>query len=146
MIGYDMDGVLAVKPPESTMKWGKMNGDQRNGRKAQLLEWYENAETLLIPEEPFIAISARRDTPETRQATENWLAKHQPNCVGLFLLPIARTVENVILFKGAVIESQGVTRFTEDNKKILRGLRKANTKADLWYYDHTMPEPERFVS
>lgn len=144
MIGYDIDGVLAVNPPASPTKWGRMNGREREARRIELVEWYRNAEPILTPDEPFIAISARRDTPDVRLATEAWITAHQPNCVGVFLLPISRTVENVIAFKSAVIIAQELTDYTEDNRTILRGLHRAAVPARLWYYDRSMTDPVRY--
>lgn len=144
MIGFDVDGVLVEKPPEASMKWGRMNGVQRQNRKLELLHWYESASSILVPTEPFIAISARKESDDVRTITEKWLEQNQPNCVGLFLLPISRTVENVIQFKSAVIRVQQLTDFTEDNRKILSGLEKQNLPTNLWYFDSTMEKPVPF--
>lgn len=144
MIGYDVDGVLAVKPPMPDMKWGRMNGEQRRARQQQLLDWYSNCDPILQPDEPFVAISARKENPETRLATEIWIQRHQPNCRAIYLLPISRSIENVVAFKAAVIRDLELTDFTEDNKKILRGLAKEDLSTRLWYFDHTLPEPTRF--
>jgi hypothetical protein len=146
VIGFDVDGVLVEKPPEASMKWGHMNGLQRQNRRMELLYWYESAASLLIPKEPFIAISARKELPEVRAITEKWLAKNQPNCVDLFLLPISRTIENVVQFKATVIRIQGLSDFTEDNKKILSGLHKVGLPTKLWYFDSTLVKPTPYVS
>jgi hypothetical protein len=146
VIGFDVDGVLVEKPPEASMKWGHMNGFQRQNRKLELLYWYESASTLLVPKEPFVAISARKESPEVRAVTEKWLEKNQPNCIDLFLLPISRTIENVVQFKGTVIRVQELSDFTEDNTKILSGLEKLGIPTNLWYFDSTMEQPVPYVS
>jgi hypothetical protein len=144
MIGYDIDGVLADKPPAPNKTWGKSNGAERNARKAFLADWYRNATPLLQPTEPFIAISARKDTPETRAITEQWIA-NQPYgylCHGVALLNISRTIENTAAFKTAIINHYQLTRFTEDNKQILKRLQTPDTQ--LFYWDKTLPTPIEF--
>lgn len=146
MIGYDIDGVLADKPPAPTKSWGKSNGAERSARKLELLEWYRNAKPLLQPQEPFIAISARKENPETRSITQQWIDA-QPYghlCIAIALLPISRSIENTANFKTAVINHYELSQFIEDNKQILKRLQTPNTK--LYYWDKTLPEPIPYIS
>ena len=140
MIGFDIDGVLAEKPPASDKAWGKMNGAERNARKEFLLQWYENAGTLYQPTEPFVAISARKNEPAVTGITEDWLRKHYPMVRDVVLLPISRSIENVVRFKSAAIELYDITEFTEDNKKILKGLAAHNLDCKLWFWEKGMTE------
>ena len=65
IVSYDVDGVLAEKPPLSSKKWGKMNGQERNERKQFLNDWYRNAAPLIQPkEEKFYAISKNGESSE----------------------------------------------------------------------------------
>lgn len=144
VIGFDVDGVLADKPPASKKKWGRMNGLERHQRRDDLLDWYANADVLLRPTEAFIAISARRNDPSVRSVTEKWLDTYQPHCVGLFLLPVSRSIKNVVAFKRAVVNAQKLTDFTEDNKAILRGLLGYVPNTRLWYFDKTLETPVAF--
>ena len=140
MIGFDIDGVLAEKPPASEKAWGKMNGEQRKARKEFLLQWYENAGTLYQPTEPFIAISARKDEPAVVAITEDWLRKHYPLMQEFVLLPMSRSIENVVRFKSAAIVNYQITEFTEDNKKVLKGIAAHNLDCHLWFWEKGMPE------
>ena len=142
MIGYDIDGVLASKPLPSDKKWGRMNGVERKTYKDSLLKQYAEAETLLIPTEPFIAISARKEEPTIRAITTNWLKDRYGDLVlDIALLPMSRSVENVVKFKNAAIVNYQITVFTEDNKKILKGLHENDCPADLFFWERGMPTP-----
>ncbi len=141
MLGYDIDGVLADKPPAADKTWGKSNGQEREARRLFLLEWYRNAEPLLQPTEPFIAISARKEDPTIRAITEEWI-RQQPYghlCVAIALLPLSRTVANTARFKSEIINHYGITRYIEDNKQILKALTTPDTK--LYYWDKSLAEP-----
>jgi len=141
MIGYDIDGVLADKPPAPDKPWGKSSGPERTARKQALLAWYHTATPLLQPTQPFIAISARKDEPHTRAITEEWIHR-QPYghlCVAVLLLNTSRTIENTANFKTQVINHYGLTAFTEDNKQILKRLNTPATT--LYYWDKTLPTP-----
>lgn len=144
MIGYDIDGVLADKPPQPNKPWSKSNGQERAQRKQQLIEWYATAMPLLQPVEPFVAISARKETPETRHITQQWIYS-QPYghlCVAIALLPIPRTLDNTARFKTTIINHYELTSYTEDNKQILKRLETPNTT--LYYWDKKMDNPILF--
>jgi hypothetical protein len=145
MIGYDIDGVLTSKPLPSVKKWGKMNGVERRAHKLGLLKQYKAAEPLLIPNEPFIAISARKDEPTVRAITTDWLIERYGDLVlKVFLLPTSRSIENVVNFKNAVIVGNNITVFTEDNKKVLKGLAQASCPASLYFWEEGMDLPIPF--
>jgi hypothetical protein len=141
MTGYDIDGVLATKPLPSLKKWGKMNGAERRAHKFGLLEQYKAAKPLLIPTEPFIAISARKDDPVIRAITTDWLIERYGELIlKVFLLPTSRSIENVVNFKNAVIVGHNITNFTEDNKKVLKGLAQASCPAELYFWEEGMTD------
>jgi len=145
MIGYDIDGVLASKPTPSEKKWGRMNGAERKAHKENLLQQYDNARPLLIPAEPFYAISARKDEPAVRAVTTQWLKERYGELVlGVALLPISRSIENVVMFKNAAIVNYHITVFTEDNKKILKGLHENDCSAELYFWEEGMSDPLAF--
>lgn len=145
MIGYDIDGVLASKPTPSEKKWGRMNGLERKAHKENLLYQYDNAKPLLIPTKPFYAISARKDEPLVRAVTTNWLKDRYGDLVlGVALLPMSRSIENVVKFKNAAIENYQITVFTEDNKKILKGLHENACPAELYFWEEGMSAPLAF--
>jgi hypothetical protein len=146
MIGYDIDGVLADKPPKADKSWGKSNGAERKARQQQLLNWYYNAQPLLTPEQPFVAISARKENPLVRTITEDWIMR-QPYghlCRAIALLPVGRTIENTARFKTEIINYYQLTTYIEDNKEILKRLNCPDTQ--LFYWDKTMDEPVPFVT
>jgi len=146
IVSYDIDGVLAEQPPPSAIKWGLMNGTQRKERKQFLNHWYQNAKKLLEPEEKkFYAISARKDNPITYAITKNWLERNYPNqVINLFLLIKSRSVVNVIEFKSAVIKHYKIQRHYEDNKKILKGLKKNFSNLELYFWEKGMKQPAKY--
>jgi hypothetical protein len=147
LIGFDIDGVLAEKPPASDKAWGKMNGIERKARKQFLLDWYRNALPLYPTiTEPFIAISARKDEIEIQAITRGWLAEHYPLVQELVLLPMSRSIENVVRFKSAALVNYQITEFTEDNKKVLKGIAAHGLDCQLWFWEKGMPERIPFSS
>ena len=147
IVSYDIDGVLAEQPPQSPKKWGQMNGAERQQRKKYLYHWYANANRLLNPlENEFFAISARKSDPVVFGITNRWLDAHFPGRVKrCFLLQDSRTVENVIQFKSSVIQSYGIQRHYEDNKVVLRGMRKILPKnIELFFWEKGMIVPTIF--
>lgn len=140
-VAYDLDGVLAEGPPPSEKPWGRMNGTERKTRQDQLLQAYAQAKRLFEPPESrFLVISARKESPQVRVATVAWLDQHFPGRYRLFLLTKSRTLKNVIAFKAAVLQSELVLEFTEDNRQVLQGIHQASpNKPQLWLYEH----PER---
>lgn len=144
IVSYDVDGVLAEKPPASEKKWGRMNGRERNERKQFLQDWYRNAVPLLQPdEEYFYAISARKAEPIIYNITFSWLNKHYSGRIlDLYLLNGSRTVENVSEFKSQTIINLNITRHYEDNKKVLRGMSKRIPDwIELYFWEKGMIDP-----
>jgi hypothetical protein len=141
LIGFDIDGVLAEKPPASDKAWGKMNGTERKARKQFLLQWYRDAKPLYPTiDEPFVAISARKDEVEIRAITVGWLNHHYPQVQELVLLPMSRSIENVVRFKSAALVNYQITDFTEDNKKVLKGIAAHGLDCRLWFWEKGMLE------
>lgn len=147
IVSYDVDGVLAEKPPASDKKWGKMNGRERNERKQFLNDWYRNAIPLIQPkEEKFYAISARKAEPNIYNITMSWLEKHYPGrVIDLYLLNGSRTVENVAEFKASTVVSLNIARHYEDNKKVLRAMSKRiPPSVELRFWEKGMEDPIPF--
>lgn len=134
---FDLDGVLAETAPKPSKTWGKMSGSERAAWKAGLLSWYDIVPPLLKPEVPqFHVITARKDVPDVRRVTTAWLERHFPGRVlGLHMLAESRSIENVAWFKGNIIKTLGVSHFVEDNMKILKALRVAGLRANLYFYN-----------
>lgn len=148
IVSYDIDGVLAEQPPPSQTKWGKMNGEQRRERKRFLVDWYKNATPLLSPkEQEFYAISARKLEPSVYDATERWLEAHYPNRVlNVYLLNDSRTVENAAKFKSDIILECNIQRHYEDNKKVLKIMRKhLPANIELFFWEKGMGDPVRYI-
>tara|TARA_R110000823_G_scaffold214671_1_gene344465 strand:- start:769 stop:1215 length:447 start_codon:yes stop_codon:yes gene_type:complete len=143
IVSYDIDGVLAKQPPPSIKKWGRMNGVERRKRKEFLNYWYLNADKLIEPKEKtFYAISARRNEKEIIKITNFWLKKNYPErVVNFYLLSNSRSLENVIEFKTNVIKHLQVNRHYEDNKKVLKGLKKSLPNVELYFWELGMTEP-----
>lgn len=142
MIAFDVDGVLASKPSRGTdKKWGRMNGAERKAYKEHLLKEYIMAEPLYRPTEPFVAISARKEEPLVREITEAWIFTHYGElCRFIFLLPTSRSVANVVAFKTEALRICNATEFTEDNKKVLRGIEASNLGIPLYFWERGMTE------
>ena len=147
IVSYDIDGVLADQPPPNSKKWGHMNGEERKARKDFLYDWYTNATALIQPkEDKFYAISARKREPRVWNITKDWLNKYYPERVIDFrLLGDSRTVENVVRFKSQMVLELGVQRHYEDNKKVLKGMRKLlPSEVELYFWEKGMAEPVPF--
>jgi hypothetical protein len=147
IVSYDIDGVLAAQPPPNEKKWGHMNGEERRARKEFLYDWYSNAERLLLPkEDKFYAISARKREPRVFNITKDWLNKYYSERVLSFhLLGDPRTVENVVRFKSQTVLDLEVQRHYEDNKKVLRGMRKLlPSEIELYFWENGMEQPVPF--
>ena len=147
IVSYDIDGVLAAQPPANDKKWGHMNGAERKARQKFLYNWYMAAERLLEPTETtFFAISARKNNPLVYDITKNWLEKHYSNRVKrCFLLDTSRTVENVVKFKSQIVLSNNIQRHYEDNKTVLKGMRKLlPPEIELYFWERGMAEPVPF--
>lgn len=136
---FDLDGVLAevVDSGLFVKKWRFMTGEERKSRGLALEAFYERAEALYEPKVgAFDVITARKDTVTVRRITEAWLERHFAGRVrSLHMLRGSRTVENVLTFKRGVIQTLGVTEFTEDNPHIVRGLRRSLVGVRVWHFD-----------
>lgn len=130
---YDIDGVLAEAPPTAAKKWGLMNGAERRARLAQLERHYRKARVLHHPMSSFWAVSARKEN--TRQITEDWLARHFKMCQGVFLLSGPRTTERVVKFKIAALRQVNAQEFTEDNLRVLRAVARQLTECQCYWFD-----------
>jgi hypothetical protein len=135
-IGYDCDGVLAEGPPKSPVRWGKMNGEQRQQRRLDLLQFYANARPILknLPGPIAVVITARKATPEIERITRQWLETHHGElfCGQLELFNGTRSIENVVAFKAQKILEHGCTDFIEDNLQVVRGLRALLPRVKIW--------------
>jgi len=133
---YDLDGVLAAPVPASffTKPWRHMSGVERSQRANRLLEWYATAPLLHVPtERSFHVITARKE--EVRSVTQRWLEKQfGKRVLSVCMLSVGRTVKNVVEFKAASLRRLGVTDFTEDNRTIVRALRRQDLRCRVWHY------------
>jgi hypothetical protein len=147
IVSYDIDGVLAAQPPANDKKWGHMNGQERRDRKEFLYDWYEHATRLIEPvEDKFFAISARKKEPRVYEITKNWLdANYSGRVISFHLLNTSRTIENVVAYKSSKVMELGVQRHYEDNKKVLRGMRKVlPQEIELYFWELGMDLPVLF--
>lgn len=144
IVSYDIDGVLAEQPPPNKKKWGHMNGQERNARKEFLYHWYMNAAPLINPSEPkFYAISARKRESNVYKITKYWLNKYyKDRVIAFYLLNESRSIQNVIQFKSSVIKQIGIKKHYEDNKKVLKGMRKIlPSEVELYFWEKGMAAP-----
>lgn len=133
---YDLDGVLAVQPPPSPKKWGRMKGPERIAYKIWLVDYYRNAPTLFNPpEKEFLVITARKNTPEIREATEAWLKRHlHGKTWELHMLDVSRSIDAVLAFKSKILKDHAILDYTEDNRKVVSGLRAMKIACRIWHF------------
>jgi hypothetical protein len=149
IVSYDVDGVLAEKPPASKKSWGKMNGEERRERKQYLNDWYKNAASLIQPkEDKFYAISARKAEPHIYKISMDWLnANYNSRVIELHLLRESRSIKNVAAFKSEVIINLNIERHYEDNKKVLKEMEKLLPPwIELYFWEKGMIDPIPFKS
>lgn len=123
IVAYDLDGVLAESPRESK-PWKSMSGRERQERKMYLLRHYHKASVLYNPpEKKFYVITARKNDSK---AISSWWLKRNFNhrILGVFFLNTSRTIQNVIAFKSGVLKQIKADIFIEDNKEVVKGIRK----------------------
>ncbi len=137
MIAYDFDGVLATTMKWDFKPWSRMTGVERRARQQVMLNQYANALPLFNPpEERFCVITARKHTADVVAVSDAWLAKNFPGrVITVRYLFLPRTIENVVTFKSHVLKSIEAVEFTEDNRKVLAGVRKALPELKLHFFD-----------
>lgn len=145
---FDLDGVLAVKPPLSPKKWMHMGGAERAAYRAATLGWYRIAERLGLPDvHPVAILSARKDTPDVREATHDWLYGTELGDVPVHLLDIGRTVENAAAFKARWLVHYQADAFIEDNRAVLSAMARIQPATHLYFWDKDSPAaPELFYA
>ena len=133
-VAYDLDGVLCETPPLHTKPWRRMNGQERREHTERLRRYYVTAKSLYVPREHgFHVITARSKWAE--EITRNWLAAHFGDRVlKLHMLEGPRTTERVVAFKATVLLALKVSDYSEDNRDVVRGLRKAVPTCRVWHY------------
>lgn len=133
---YDLDGVLCEAFVPSMLKpWRKMNGEERARRKLEQKTFYQETTRLYIPPVLEFHIITARKKIEAEQATRFWLTENFPGAkYHLHMLEVGRTIENVVEFKSSVLQKIGATDYAEDNRNIVRGLRKKNLDCRIWHY------------
>jgi len=133
---FDLDGVLAKQPPKNPLPWRKMNGSRRREHLDWLINWYRRAPPLFSPiEQQFAVITARKCTPEVKQATEDWLKKVFPDTDWvLFMLTKPRNIDNVVAFKTDTLRIIGAQDYTEDNRKVVNALRLTCPNVRIWHF------------
>jgi hypothetical protein len=137
VVAYDLDGVLAESPPMTVKSWYEMTGTERRARKNDHLKHFQEAKVLFRPAPKFYIITARKK--DVLEVTIKWVKKHFGNqCLGVFFLPTARTIPNVVAFKSACLKKIGATEFYEDNIEVLFGLKKMKLSGlTLFHFDPT---------
>jgi hypothetical protein len=148
-IGYDLDGVLCAAPPPSPKSYFKMSGPERKAWLTTRLSYYVNGKVLFTPpEDRFVAITARKFTPENLKIVREWEVSHLPgkDMAVVMFNGTHKTYETVIAFKVRTIQDYGVEQYTEDNLTVLKGIHKALPDLKLYYFDGTSPIPYPFNS
>ena len=137
-VAYDLDGVLCEAPPANHKPWRKMKGPERAAHQDMLKDWYGKAKGLYWPtERAFHVITARSEA--NRAITERWLARHfggknAREVVELHMFSGARTIANVVEYKARVLKRIKATDYSEDNRDVVRALRRAVPECRVWHY------------
>jgi hypothetical protein len=113
----------------------RQNKHERRSYEEYLVLHYANAPFIFAPDTDFVAITARKNTPEIVAATSSWMMKHQPHVLGIYYLSKSKSRENVAEHKFNTIKTLGVTRYTDDNKTVLNDLMDMGIDAELWWYN-----------
>lgn len=131
---FDLDGVLCDAFRASSAKsWRRMSGAERTQRREELATFYVAALPLFRPTcAKFHVVTARKESE--RVVTQAWLTEHLGERVmSLHMLNVGRTIENVVAFKADALRELGATDFHEDNRQIVRGLRRA-VQCRVWWF------------
>ena len=134
---YDLDGVLAEAPAPAEKSFFKSNGAERRARKEYLLDFHAKAQPLFVPpEDNFSIITARKDVAPIKSVTIKWLMDCMPagKVFDIAFLREGRTIKNVVAFKTRRLIEIDAQEFTEDNEKVLKGIRKNLPNIKLWLY------------
>ena len=134
MWAYDLDGVLAEAPPAYVKPWRKMTGPERAAQITRTIDHYLVAHSLFSPEPgDFHVITARKVT--TRKVSLDWLERRfGQRVLELHMLEEGRTIENVVRFKADVLRRIGATDYAEDNRTVVRELRKQDLACRIWHF------------
>lgn len=133
---YDLDGVLCEPVPEPAKSWMRMNGRERQRRLDFVEHFYAITKLLFRPLQPRIfVITARKQTPTIKLITEQWLMQHfGPQVEQLFMFTGSRTIANVVAYKAEVLRQIGATDYAEDNRNVVRELRRQGLVTRVWHY------------
>jgi hypothetical protein len=112
-----------------------MNGVERARWREFLKEFYRSAPTLYVPpgDDRFHVVTARNQS--TRPETLGWLReRHGLRVSEVFMLSVARTLENVVVFKSHTLLTTGVVDYAEDNRSVVRALRPLLPACRVWHF------------
>lgn len=125
-VAFDLDGVIAVAPVPSHVKWKNLDGKHRAKRRARLLRHYRTAKLLFCPKRPHIEIiTARKLEFQIVDATRDWLGRNlRRKKFTLHMLDRSRTLRHVSEFKAEIIMEKGIDVFVEDNLSVLRQVNR----------------------
>ena len=119
---YDLDGVIfpLLKRHKPFYRY---SGAERKEYEAKRLWFYRNAPLILKPkEEEFYIVSARQY--KYRFLTYEWLERNSIKYKDIHLMDASLTFKNIVEHKSKYIKELGITRYYEDDPKIIKYLDK----------------------
>ena len=129
IVAYDLDGVIfpLLKRHKPFYKY---SGPERKVYEAKRLYYYENAPCILRPEEKeFYIISARQE--KYKDITLKWLQANKIQYKGIYLMDAALKFENIVEHKSMWLKELGITKYYEDDLKIIKYLHKVLPSLEL---------------
>lgn len=121
VVGYDLDGVIVVLLKRDK-SYFKQTGAERKLYMEKKVYLYTHSPLLLRPKEKeFFVITARK--PKYRTLTLRYFEKHNIRPSGLFMMDNSLTFDNIVEFKTARLASLGVTKYHDDDIKLIKALQ-----------------------
>jgi len=135
IVGYDLDGVLMPLLKRSKPYIQYSGAERKSYEKARLWQ-YANDTKLRTPEEKeFYIISSRQE--KYRQITEMWLKSNGINAKEVILMDNSLTFNHILDHKLKYLIEKGITKYYEDDPKLIRYLQKRLPNLEIVYIERT---------
>ena len=134
VIGYDLDGVLMPLLKRSK-PYIQYSGEERKSYERARLWQYENDVKLRSPEGKFYIISSRQE--KYRKITELWLDRNGIKAKEVILMDNSLTFNHILDHKLKYLIEKGITKYYEDDPKLIRYLQKRLPNLEIVYIERT---------
>lgn len=134
LYGYDLDGTLCESCPPRDKPYSQQSGTERKLYEQVRQGHMFNARVLLSPKRPFVIITGR-SKKKSQAITWLWLKMNKLYPQAVFFLEAPRTRPNMIAHKVGWCQTMGITKFFEDDPKIVSAMRKAGINVEHIKHD-----------